>query len=642
MNSSNEYKPNPPKKQRHGFKTQQLKESLGSNFTNDDIHSRIELCPVMTAFIDTRPFQRLRYIKQLGTSEYVYMTANHTRFEHSLGVAYLAELQCRKIQTKQPQLGCTGKDVLCVKLAGLLHDIGHGMFSHSYEDFVHQFPTYLKKLPLSIQQQYEEYPQVGENWCHEEVSLQMIDALLEELGLAIDYNNLDEPLKQISDGVDALSIKVFGSSGQNDLFDSSQVLTSRDFVFIKECIYGKPLDLGGRKGTKLIGRPHMHQEWLYNIVSNPHSGFDVDKMDYFARDQRRALRGAGEVDRIFLDESFVAWGKCTKNAKDARFCSCNSRNEHRGQHLMICYPSKLTVASINFFQTRCRLHSTVYQHKTTTAVNCMVMDILNSADPYFTLNIQPSFEGQQKKAYSSLPLSRSMHDYSCLLKLKDCLIQQIENTTAPELAPARELIDRLNRRQLYKCVGHLTIENDEQGRRLWRKSEDLIASEMLAINGRHQSENTSVPLERGDFIVTKSNIHWGAKDQNPVKKMRFLDKLDLTKLDHPIDELPEAKEFREGKFSAHLPRSFQELKIRVYARSASKTDLVRHVFKAYEFELDAEMEATPDGDGTLEDEERKPAPVMLSQDDGCLDDDEPLSQGRQSIDGHFFISPQKL
>jgi deoxynucleoside triphosphate triphosphohydrolase SAMHD1 len=74
---------------------------------------------------------------------------------------------------------------------------------------------------------------------------------------------------------------VYGVPG---LTDSEAILTSRDFIFIKECILGGPLP--GEK--EFIGRPDRSQEWLYDIVSNRRSGLDVDKLDYFARDERLA------------------------------------------------------------------------------------------------------------------------------------------------------------------------------------------------------------------------------------------------------------------------------------------------------------------------------------------------------------------
>ena len=101
---------------------------------NDEIHKSIDIDPVLNVFMQTNVFQRLRQLKQLGTSHFTYPGANHSRFEHSLGVAHLAAKLARKIIQKQPQLKCTAKDILCVKLAGAFHDIGHAAFSHVFEN----------------------------------------------------------------------------------------------------------------------------------------------------------------------------------------------------------------------------------------------------------------------------------------------------------------------------------------------------------------------------------------------------------------------------------------------------------------------------------------------------------------------------
>ena len=100
----------------------------GRKFMKDPIHGYVEIRGVELALVDTETFQRLRRIKQLAGSEYVYPGAIHTRFEHSLGVMHLAGIMGASL------LEDTGEDfVEALRIAGLLHDVGHGPFSHTFE-----------------------------------------------------------------------------------------------------------------------------------------------------------------------------------------------------------------------------------------------------------------------------------------------------------------------------------------------------------------------------------------------------------------------------------------------------------------------------------------------------------------------------
>ncbi|MEZ3144660.1 HD domain-containing protein [Halobaculum sp. MBLA0143] len=97
----------------------------------DSVHDHIEVDGVAAELLDTPPVQRLRRISQLGTVKLVYPSANHTRFEHSLGVYHLAD---RALAS----LGVEGREAERVRAAALLHDVGHAPFSHNVETLIHR------------------------------------------------------------------------------------------------------------------------------------------------------------------------------------------------------------------------------------------------------------------------------------------------------------------------------------------------------------------------------------------------------------------------------------------------------------------------------------------------------------------------
>ncbi|KAJ8255897.1 hypothetical protein COCON_G00197610 [Conger conger] len=126
----------------------------GSKVFNDPIHGSIELHPLLVSIIDTPQFQRLRHLKQLGATDFVFPGACHTRFEHSIGVCYLAGELINALKQRQPELNITENDVLCVKIAGLCHDLG--MF---HSPSVNTSSSYPKQM-------------------HETASVQMLDHLI--------------------------------------------------------------------------------------------------------------------------------------------------------------------------------------------------------------------------------------------------------------------------------------------------------------------------------------------------------------------------------------------------------------------------------------------------------------------------------
>ncbi|KAH0991652.1 hypothetical protein GBA52_003135 [Prunus armeniaca] len=211
----------------------------------DNVHGYIYLEPLFLQFIDTEQFQRLRDLKQLGLTHMVYPGAAHSRFEHSLGVYWLAGEAVNKINFYQGQeLGIEEFDRNTVKLAGLLHDIGHGPFSHMFE---REF------LPRVLD---------GYDWSHEDMSLKMIDYI-------VDKHCID--------------------------IDSAILKTAKEMILASS-------EHGPQKSM-------TEKRFLYDIVANGRTEIDVDKFDYIVRDSRACGIGSGfqferlmETMRVMDDE----------------------------------------------------------------------------------------------------------------------------------------------------------------------------------------------------------------------------------------------------------------------------------------------------------------------------------------------------
>lgn len=99
----------------------------------DPLYGMIEIPEIAALFIDTVEFERLRNIKQLGICYYIYHSATHTRFEHSLGVCHLASKVCDKLKD---HISPRNKQLVC--LAALWHDVGHMSFSHLMDSFLNE------------------------------------------------------------------------------------------------------------------------------------------------------------------------------------------------------------------------------------------------------------------------------------------------------------------------------------------------------------------------------------------------------------------------------------------------------------------------------------------------------------------------
>lgn len=129
--------------------------------SRDPLYSEIFMYPLEILATDTEIVQRLRHLSQLVGSQMSYPSATHTRFSHSLGVMHVSGLYSAHL------FGMDSPYYRLSRLAGLLHDVGHGPFSHQFDDVVYSFFGYeeghdqfrkkllLDKMPQLMKEKFE-------------------------------------------------------------------------------------------------------------------------------------------------------------------------------------------------------------------------------------------------------------------------------------------------------------------------------------------------------------------------------------------------------------------------------------------------------------------------------------------------------
>jgi HD superfamily phosphohydrolase len=212
---------------------------------HDSIHGYIDIDPVASAIIDTHVFQRLRHIHQTGVLYFVFPTATHTRFEHSIGTYHLAKQMISEIARKQPTLGVSDDLIQLVAIAGLCHDLGHLLFSHLFDEFLEHINTGLDT----------------KNSIHENRSIFLLRYAVQTYQIRLS----------------SAQLRVIG-----DLINPSQ----------SEYHNWRP--------------EYQVGQWIFQIVANPVNSIDVDKFDYLTRDTRATgLKLGFDYTRMIMDARVI-------------------------------------------------------------------------------------------------------------------------------------------------------------------------------------------------------------------------------------------------------------------------------------------------------------------------------------------------
>lgn len=189
----------------------------------DPIRGYFRVSNLCMDVVNTVQFQRLRDLKQLGLTCYVFPGATHHRFEHSLGTAHLGWRWAKQLLGRQGAGSDNAHYADLIEVAGLCHDLGHGPFSHVFDNEI---------LPRIVS------PEIRQAWSHEDMSTRILRHIIDENCIDVSHRGMI----------------------QEDLGTISALMTGH-----------RPAGCTEKK-------------WIYDIVANKRNSIDVDKFDYLARD----------------------------------------------------------------------------------------------------------------------------------------------------------------------------------------------------------------------------------------------------------------------------------------------------------------------------------------------------------------------
>ena len=239
----------------------------------DPIHDFIRVYDHELSIIDNPIFQRLRRIRQLSGAHLTYPAAQHTRFEHSLGVMHIASQAGHTLHEKGI---LKSDDIETLRLSGLLHDIGHGPFSHLFEEIIQE-----KKI------------------SHEDFGKEII--LKSEIGDSLSKNGFDKKLiTKIAFGDSKFQYmnEIVSGALSADMMDyllRDGYFTGAEHARIDHKRITQSLDVHKKKLA-------LERSALYSFESMMHSRYQMFKAVYFHKTVRAAEVMLLEALRLSDDE----------------------------------------------------------------------------------------------------------------------------------------------------------------------------------------------------------------------------------------------------------------------------------------------------------------------------------------------------
>lgn len=414
-------------------------------FIRDIIHDSIELSPIAKTIIDTPIFQRLRYLHQLGVCYLIFPNANNNRFEHSIGTYHLTGLLLEKLIKNSNNYEINkalvevkfikeyllkhleledNEENICfmkklnmplmddylielIKIAGLIHDIGHGPFSHLFDEWIH---TLNKNDELNGSLMIE----------HELRSIILLKEIIKD--------------RKIKHG--------------DDEFYMSDFINDDAFEFISELI-----------------NPNNNtpNNFVFQIISNSLNGLDVDKLDY-----------------LYRDSFYLGTGNPYDLSSVISHVQVINKN--------ICFPEKISYDIYKVFRSRYDLHKQFYTHKTTISIEYMIRDILYNLDPI--LKISNTIKNNVVDKFIEL-VDSTILDTAKILKEHQIIYELYKK----HIDYIQDIINKINTRDIYKCVYSETFDTDEN-----------ISNEQIFDKFKEKASSNGFDIKYIDFNVNSPKL----------------------------------------------------------------------------------------------------------------------------------------
>jgi HD superfamily phosphohydrolase len=210
---------------------------------NDPVYGFIKIpYPIVFDLIEHPWFQRLRRIRQLGLTHFVYPGANHTRFQHAVGAMHLMGQAIEMIRSKGHEIN--EEEAMAVTIAILLHDIGHGPFSHSLEqslirDTTHESISamFMEQLNLQFNGKLERSIEIFQNRYPKKFLHQLVSSQLDMDRL--DYLKRDSFFTGVTEGVIGSDriIKMLNVWNDQLVVDEKGIYSIEKFLIARRLMY---------------------------------------------------------------------------------------------------------------------------------------------------------------------------------------------------------------------------------------------------------------------------------------------------------------------------------------------------------------------------------------------------------------------